>query len=145
MEFESVKGFEVNARRFASEEIDGEVIILDVEEGSYFSLGGSATSIWNAIGTGASLEAIKAWARRGFADGNRAEIGEAIDAVVETLAKEGIIGQVEAKDSRALDALGTGAKIFEPARCEKFTDMQDLLTLDPIHDVDETGWPHRLQ
>ena len=26
---------------------------------------------------------------------------------------------------------------------ERFTDMQDLLLLDPIHDVDETGWPVR--
>ena len=24
----------------------------------------------------------------------------------------------------------------------KFTDMQDLLLLDPIHEVDEMGWPH---
>jgi hypothetical protein len=23
----------------------------------------------------------------------------------------------------------------------KHTDMQDLLLLDPIHEVDETGWP----
>jgi hypothetical protein len=24
-----------------------------------------------------------------------------------------------------------------------YTDMQDLLLLDPIHDVDEIGWPTR--
>jgi hypothetical protein len=24
---------------------------------------------------------------------------------------------------------------------QKFTDMQDLLLLDPIHEVDESGWP----
>jgi hypothetical protein len=26
---------------------------------------------------------------------------------------------------------------------ERYTDMQELLLLDPIHDVDESGWPHR--
>jgi hypothetical protein len=26
---------------------------------------------------------------------------------------------------------------------QKFTDMQELLLLDPIHEVDERGWPHR--
>jgi hypothetical protein len=26
-----------------------------------------------------------------------------------------------------------------------YEDMQDLLLLDPIHDVDETGWPARKQ
>ncbi len=25
---------------------------------------------------------------------------------------------------------------------QKFTDLQDLLMLDPIHEVDERGWPH---
>jgi hypothetical protein len=25
----------------------------------------------------------------------------------------------------------------------KYTDMEELLLLDPIHDVDETGWPNK--
>ena len=25
---------------------------------------------------------------------------------------------------------------------ERFTDMEDLLLLDPVHDVEEMGWPH---
>jgi hypothetical protein len=31
---------------------------------------------------------------------------------------------------------------FEPPVLEKFTDMQDLILLDPVHEVDERGWPH---
>jgi len=32
--------------------------------------------------------------------------------------------------------------VFAPPVLEVYTDMQDLLLLDPIHDVDETvGWP----
>lgn len=30
---------------------------------------------------------------------------------------------------------------FEEPIFHKYTDMEDLLLLDPIHDVDETGWP----
>ncbi len=30
---------------------------------------------------------------------------------------------------------------FAPPRLQRYTDMQDLLLLDPIHDVDEVGWP----
>jgi hypothetical protein len=30
-----------------------------------------------------------------------------------------------------------------PPVLERYTDMQELLFLDPIHDVDESGWPHR--
>ena len=31
---------------------------------------------------------------------------------------------------------------FQKPTFEKYTDMQQLLLLDPIHDVDDTGWPH---
>ena len=30
---------------------------------------------------------------------------------------------------------------FHPPVLNVFSDMQDLLLLDPIHDVDATGWP----
>ncbi len=30
---------------------------------------------------------------------------------------------------------------YAPPALETYTDMQELLLLDPIHDVDETGWP----
>ena len=31
---------------------------------------------------------------------------------------------------------------FVPPTLEKYTDMQDLVLLDPVHEVDERGWPH---
>jgi hypothetical protein len=30
---------------------------------------------------------------------------------------------------------------FTPPLLHKYSDMQELLLLDPIHDVDEAGWP----
>ncbi len=30
---------------------------------------------------------------------------------------------------------------FEAPVLESYSDMQDLLLLDPIHDVDDAGWP----
>jgi hypothetical protein len=31
---------------------------------------------------------------------------------------------------------------FQPPLFEKFTDMEAMLLLDPVHDVDDEGWPH---
>jgi hypothetical protein len=31
--------------------------------------------------------------------------------------------------------------VFNAPVLNKYTDMQDLLLLDPIHEVDATGWP----
>ena len=41
--------------------------------------------------------------------------------------------------------LGKGFDInkipFEEPKLEKYSDMEDLLLLDPIHDVEDEGWP----
>jgi hypothetical protein len=38
----------------------------------------------------------------------------------------------------------TGEVPFEPPILERFDDMQELLLLDPVHEVsDEEGWPAR--
>jgi hypothetical protein len=33
--------------------------------------------------------------------------------------------------------------VLLPPALEKFTNMQDILLLDPIHDVSDMGWPHQ--
>jgi hypothetical protein len=30
---------------------------------------------------------------------------------------------------------------YQPPTIEKFDDLQELLLLDPVHEVDEAGWP----
>jgi hypothetical protein len=42
---------------------------------------------------------------------------------------------------------GTGTAQVDPGpwstpTLTRFTDMQDLLVLDPVHEVDDRGWPH---
>ena len=41
----------------------------------------------------------------------------------------------------ASDGAALGA--FAPPAFEKFTDMEELLLLDPIHEVGDTGWPRK--
>ena len=31
---------------------------------------------------------------------------------------------------------------FVTPRLERYTDMQDIILLDPVHKVDSQGWPH---
>lgn len=39
------------------------------------------------------------------------------------------------------DEIKTGKLSFEVPVLHKYTDMEDLLLLDPIHEVDDEGWP----
>jgi hypothetical protein len=44
--------------------------------------------------------------------------------------------------SHGLDNNGIDKPPFEMPKLSKYTDMEDLLALDPIHEVDEMGWPN---
>ncbi len=60
-----------------------------------------------------------------------------------SLAAQGLI--VERQDpvdaAVTLDVARGGQGLLKP-RLETYSDMQDLILLDPVHEVDERGWPH---
>ena len=54
------------------------------------------------------------------------------DKLADSLLPQNWKEQITAKESKA---------VFNAPVLNKYTDMQDLLLLDPIHEVDATGWP----
>src|SRR5271169_4167661 len=135
----------VEAPRVVYETFDEEVVVLDLESGSYYSLRASAAWIFQAAAGGASRTAIAAaLAHRHKDRGNEdpADVHAAVGAFLNSLVSEGLlVPQPGTATSPARLDLSGDAGPFALPRFEKFTDMQDLLLLDPIHDVDETGWP----
>jgi hypothetical protein len=70
-----------------------------------------------------------------------------VQKFIDELQQEGLIVVKEKEESRGAIDLKTESKAegkkpdFEAPVLNRYTDMQDLLLLDPIHEVDETGWP----
>ena len=135
------RGFLIDERRFAHEAVDGEVIIMDVEEGTYYALGGSACQIWPVLVSGVAFQEILDWAARRF-PGDSGKASDAIETFLVALTDEGIISQRKVDPGPSLAIPEPAGEAFAPPTFEKYTDMQDLLTLDPIHDVEDLGWPH---
>jgi hypothetical protein len=142
--------YRIDASRVAHQIVEGEAIIIDFDTGAYYSAGGAAAEIWNWIQQGASLyEIITAMSQR--YSGEQADIARSIDAFVEDLQEESLIVPVgdepdEGEGSLAFDFSSSHASDrprFEAPSLDKYTDMRDLLLLDPIHEVDEQGWPMR--
>ena len=79
--------------------------------------------------------------------GDRKLILEAILNQVDELLKEGLIVVLEENDNvvkHQENLFDTCEKIsFQVPVLEKFSDMEELLLLDPIHEVEESGWPHK--
>jgi hypothetical protein len=125
------------------ETIDGETIIIDLASGTYFSLQGSGPRIWEALVAGEPVPSIVG---RFAAAGDADAVESAVAAFLEQLEQEGLVARPAAAPAALVERTsvpsnGDGAN-FAPPVLEKYTDMQDIILPDPVHQVDARGWPH---
>jgi Coenzyme PQQ synthesis protein D (PqqD) len=137
----------VNAPEVIHETIDGEVIIINLASGNYYSVKGCGADMWDVIRqSNATPPQIVAAVAARF--GNLApEIETPVLRFLDELRNEGLIVDDEAsgESSPAVSFAApngpASSRGFEPPVLEKYTDMQDLVLLDPVHEVGATGWP----
>jgi hypothetical protein len=130
--------YKIVEQNVAHEIIDGEAIIIHFDSGNYYSLEGSSSQIWQWFAARAT--------RRQILDafqGIKANQVENYDKFVEILVNEGLLLTEPAEPGhQATCPIPKNELIFEAPKITKYNDMQTLLISDPIHDVDETGWPN---
>lgn len=138
--------FQVNSPRVVHETLDDEVIIVNLDTGIYYSLDTSAVWVWRAVLKGYSFNQMIDEGLAGFT-ASESEIAKAVTEFLSRLQTEGIITPVDSAPEAAgiltEDGTHAGEKFpFSAPQLERYTDMEDLLLLDPIHDVDDSGWPN---
>lgn len=135
----------VNEPNVVHETIDGETILLDLNTGNYFSLDGPGAIIWEYIALcGQWKNVISLFSAEN--PGKNDEFEKSITTFIEELVTENLLVENTAAPSPcetiAIEKeLRATASNFTPPKLNKYSDMQDLLLLDPIHEVDEKGWP----
>jgi len=136
--------FRINTVPFAHQVIDGEVVIVNVEDGTYYSLRDTAADVWALLASGAGVQKIVEALRARY-DADLAEIRAGVEYLLRDLLEEGIVSPDPEATAEAGDALPEAAEAtrtpFVRPALERFTDMKDLLLLDPIHEGGDTGWP----
>ncbi|OGQ82749.1 MAG: hypothetical protein A3F90_06785 [Deltaproteobacteria bacterium RIFCSPLOWO2_12_FULL_60_19] len=140
--------FQIRKHKVLHQMIDGEVVIINLDTGNYYSLRGTGAALWSAVEHGAAIrEIVGALARKYQAAADVLE--RSVADFVEQLQREGLIEACG--DGSDLEELPPAAEetspgrpvAFEPPTLEKYEDMQDLILLDPVHEVDEEkGWPY---
>jgi hypothetical protein len=130
----------INTPQIVHEFMDEEVIAIDFDTGSYFSLTDLASYVWRAIDRGQQLEAINDSLVESL-DLNSSQQQEIADFYQQ------LIDNNLLRDDATPPQIDTSAAIPKPQTynrptLQKYTDMEKLLLLDPIHEVDEVaGWP----
>ena len=137
--------YQVNRPDVVMESFGGEVVLVQMKSGNYYSLQGSAPLIWDLIERGSSVEDAGDYLVAHHS-GDEQEVRRSVQNLVEELVAESLIVPVTGAPpmtSKKATVPGETGTPFVPPVLERYTDMQELLFLDPIHDVDESGWPHR--
>jgi hypothetical protein len=138
--------YRANSPSVISEAMDQEFVIINLESGCYYSLNVSASLVWTQI--------IKQSSRQQIIDNfgsiyslDTTTAEENVTSLIATLLAENLI----VIDDTAGNS-DTNPDLPEPPSAvptwqiplvEKFSDMQDMLLLDTIHEVSEAGWPHK--
>lgn len=135
--------FQVNSPQVVHETIDGEVVIIHLDTGCYYSLDGIGAVIWNWLDHGASLGETGQWLGQHY-PASQSDAAATVARLVAELQAEELLKPLSGEPAPDGGPSGPGAALppsFQTPVLHKHTDMQDLLLLDPIHEVDETGWP----
>ncbi|MEO0796761.1 MAG: PqqD family protein [Verrucomicrobiota bacterium] len=133
--------YQKQSNDIVTESIDGEVVIININNGSYYSLDGAGAYLWNNLIAGVSLETVVGQLALSFVG---FDIGTHANQLVERLLQvELLVRSPEAPSDNGIELRGELPSSGENFALECYTDMQELLMLDPIHEVEESGWPHR--
>jgi hypothetical protein len=126
----------VSARSFGDE-----VIAANFVKGVYYSLLGSAAQIWEGLVAGTPVDKVIAEVSA-LTDADAAEFAAATRSLIEALLAEQLIVPAPGAEASAWTPAAGAEGPYGLPVLERFTDMEDLLLLDPVHDVEEMGWPH---
>jgi Coenzyme PQQ synthesis protein D (PqqD) len=140
--------FRINTPDVTHEVIDGEAVIINLVTGNYYSLQAEGAEIWNLLASGARSGTVVDQMTKCY-EGEPSAIHDDVLGLISQLQQEQLIlisngvGTSAVVDLPNEHTNGNGKPKFQTPVLHRFTDMQELLILDPIHEVDAAGWPHK--
>jgi outer membrane protein assembly factor BamB len=138
--------FRINTPHVVAETLDGEATIVDLDSGTYYALNESGSLIWDGLIAGSATSEV-ATTLAGAYKLDADDASRSVEDLVKQLADANLIVEASeaghngaAPPASAANSNGSRRQYAEP-ELSAYTDMQELLLLDPIHEVDESGWP----
>lgn len=138
--------YEVSSPDIVAELFADEVVVLNLENGKYFSLRGLSAKLWSAVTAGHAprqihqhLQSIQHQQADACLDFIQSLIDENLIRITKQLVTAGN-NEMGLDDYLPLNA----ADEMQAPALEIYDDMAELILSDPIHEVDEdVGWPRK--
>jgi hypothetical protein len=136
--------YAVNDTSIVFDVLEGEVVLVNLDSGSYYILEGTASAIWQMVAAGWSVAEIAGALSRHYT-GGPAAIESSVSDFVGQLEQEAAVVPAPAGHQAAStfdeSQIGGDSQPFAAPVMYRYTDMQALIQMDPIREYDETGWP----
>ena len=118
-----------SSEQIVSKLVDGEVIVIDLTTGIYYSLEGTAAKIWRELCAGVESDNLFADAIQVYPE--NAHVSEQVCEFVAVLVSDGLLREAEAATpTDSLDELAWPAVYDAPERTS-FDDVAEMVALDP--------------
>ncbi|MEO8567381.1 MAG: PqqD family protein [Betaproteobacteria bacterium] len=141
---QSAARYALNQPPVVGEVIDGEVMVINLDTGVYYSVTGAGAAVWPMLVGGATRREISDRVARHYG-ASAASVERDLGMFIAQLADEAILrlrqDDVAAGPFDAVD--GWPAVTYPGFGFERYDDMQALLVIDPVHEVGNFGWPSR--
>jgi len=129
------------------ENFGDEIVLINLKSGSYYSMNGPGSTIWELLLKNISPIQILEFIRQKYPEN---EYEDTFKKFITVLEAEGLIVPTGEYDQTGP---GTVGDEFNHLLHQKekapgiplikiYTDQRELLLLDPIHEVSELGWPN---
>ena len=135
--------FKINTPGVVHEMIDGEVVIVNLDTGRYYSLDNSGAEIWEMLNDSHHFETVYKRIQLFHSDDD-GTMRTKIETFLDQLKTEELIVPAADAPSPAENAVYPASGMLTPfvePQLNTYTDMEELLLLDPIHEVSDEGWP----
>jgi len=126
-----IHSFHLNEPAVIADDIDGEIVIMNLERGSYYGLDALGADIWRMIMAGETGQNISARISKHFGvDAGR--VGIDISALIEKMLENELLVSGAGSSSSETQAEPTiTAAQYNPPGLTVYSDMKDLLAFDP--------------
>jgi hypothetical protein len=141
----------VNKADVVSEHFDDEMVIINLDNGNYYSISGMGVDIWNLLEKSATFDDIVVAFTNIYTVPNTSELLSVVKQFIVELLEEGLIIPDITNSKRSTETVQNIEKEIplhekstlnpEKIILNKYTDMQDFLLVDPIHELEYSDWP----
>jgi hypothetical protein len=133
----------INSPGVVHETVDGEVVIVNLDNGLYFSTDQVGTKLWGLVAAGRSRDDIVEWALGAY-DADAEQVTADVTGFLAKLEEHQLVTVVDeppepAATAEPVEVAGSG---YVAPDLQVYADMEELLLLDPVHDVGDAGWPN---